>query len=142
MRRLRKAPRLFGGGRRAAVRAQTVRRGPRPGLAPVQPVGGLNQSESRIYHALRKMNVRFTVQQGFMGGSILGGARADFVLPDFRAVLLHQGPHHLTSAGKARDALVDLTYQQSGYRILRTYEHDLPRLTARLRELLGVPLGA
>lgn len=141
MRRLRKAPRLFGGGRRVAVRAQRVRRGPVPGLAPVTPWAGLNQSETRVAQALQTLRVRFTVQQNFMGGGILGGARADFVLPDYRIVLNHDGPFHQTSAGKSRDLLVNASYAASGYRVVATTEADLPRLTERLRELIGVPLG-
>lgn len=138
--RLRKSPRLFGGTPRP-VRARRVRPGPVPGLAPVVPVGGLNQVESRIYHALRELRIDFQTQVSIAGGSVLGGARADFLLPAYRRVLDFKGPWHFTAYGQGRDFLKDLVYQSEGLRRISLTDKDLPRLKERILELIGRPIG-
>src|SRR3990167_4729349 len=132
--------RRLGRARLVYPRARKVDVYRRPGLPPVQQVQGLNIPESRIYWALTEMKVRFTAQSNFLGGSILGGARADFVLADYKLVILYQGPFHATSYGFARHLLSDASYNAAGYDVRRVYETDLADLKNRLRQIIGIPL--
>jgi very-short-patch-repair endonuclease len=134
-RRLAQAPRL-------SVRAKKL--GPlyrRPNALPdVTPLLGMNGPETRIALALREMGIRFTTQQSFMGGSILGGSRADFVLPTYRIVMNFDGPFHTTGYGLARQTLVDATYRAQGYITRPLKQADLYDLKRSILRLIGVPL--
>ena len=113
----------------------------RAGLEPVSIVAGLNEPESRIYHALVELGVRFEVQAPFFGNNYLGGARADFLLHDYGIDLEYQGPFHGTAYGVARDVLRNMGLEASGYRVVPIYERDLADLKRRLLEIIGVPVG-
>src|SRR3989304_2457955 len=130
LRRLGRARLVYPRARKVDVYRQT-------GLPPVQQVQGLNIPESRIYWALTEMKVRFTAQSNFLGGSILGGARADFVLADYKLVILYQGPFHSTSYGFARDLLSDASYNAAGYDVRRGGGTDPAGLPKPPRERIG-----
>ena len=133
--------RRLGRARLVYPRARKVDVYRRPGLPPVQQVQGLNQDESRVYWALVELKINFSVQTNFLGGSVLGGARADFVLHDVRVVLLVDGPFHFTSYGLARDILVDTSYAAQGYHVIHMPTSDIgPDLKKHLRDIIGIPL--
>lgn len=101
----------------------------------------LNQPESIIFYALQELKINFSAQVGLAGGSVLGGARADFLLPDYRMNLEYHGPQHDTTYGAARDLLRNITVKQRGYRVIQVYEADLKRIKPRLLEIVGRPIG-
>src|SRR3990167_4047174 len=139
IRRLRPLRRVLGGVR-LAPRARPFRVYSPPALPDVALVEGLNQPESRVYWALVEMHINFTIQANFLGGSILGGARADFVLPDYKIVLLYSGPFHDTTYGRGRDILSNMSYQVNGFDVRVIVESDLEDLKNRIREIIGIPL--
>jgi len=100
----------------------------------------MNQPETRIDYALNDLKVRHTAQLGFYGNTILGGARADFDLPDYGIVMNFQGVFHGTTEGRARDVIVNLSYTTSGRRLVFIYERDLKRLKPRILEIIGRPI--
>lgn len=110
-------------------------------LVPIAPDPGLNQPETRVAHALTELNIYYIAQQSFLGGSILGGARSDYTLPDYGIVLLVDGPFHRTDYGLARDVLVDATYRAAGYSVIH-FSTDLvdANLKQHLLDAIGVPL--
>ncbi len=108
--------------------------------AVVVPLPGLNQPETMIYYALQELRINFTSQASMMGGNVLGGARADFLLPDYRVVINFNGPFHETSSGKGRDLLVDITYQAAGYRVEVLTDDDLSDLKGAILRHIGRPL--
>lgn len=129
-----KAPRLY-------THARKSYRESAPRTPDVVTVPGLNQWESRVYFALLELKIRFTVQSAFGGGSILGGGRADFLLPDYGVDLEVNGPYHFTTEGRARDLLRNLVVQKDGY-VVKTIEgRDFERLKPRILELLGSPFA-
>ena len=111
-----------------------------PRLPPVAIVPGLNDPESRIYNALRELQLNFSVQRGVLGGDVLGGARMDFLLFDYRIDLEYNGPFHDVTSGRAKDALRNLGIARMGYRVETVFERDLPRLKPRILEIIGRPL--
>lgn len=111
-----------------------------PKLPPVAIVPGLNDPESRIYNALRELQLNFSVQRGVLGGDVLGGARMDFLLFDYRIDLEYNGPFHDVTAGRAKDALRNLGITRMGYKVETVFERDLPRLKPRILEIIGRPL--
>src|SRR3990167_4957911 len=102
-------PRLY-------VRARKVRL-PSTGLAPIVPIPGLNQAETRVQLALDELGIVSVRQQNILGGSLLGGARADWILPAYRIALEFAGPFHGTTEGRGRDALRNLGVEAQGYRV-------------------------
>lgn len=106
---------------------------------PAPPIAGLNGPESEVYNALVELKVNFTPQASFLGGSVAGGARADFLLHDVRKVLLFDGPFHLTTYGLARDTLTDITYRSSGYEPVHMHTSDLANLKPYLLSVIGRP---
>lgn len=134
-----KSPRKLLGSPRISLRARRFFQ-PIPRMEPVAIVGGLNDPESRIYWALTELKVNFTTQKNILGGDYIGGARLDFLLPDYRIDLEYQGPFHDVTRGAAKDALRNIGVAASGYRVVKVYQHDLPRLKPRLLELIGRPL--
>ena len=127
------APRIF-------IRSRKLGRITKPDLPPVAIVPGLNGPESRIYKALTQLKINFDVQRNVLGGSILGGARADFILPDYRINLEYQGPFHGVTEGRARDVLRNIGMTSKGYRVVAIFQQDLKRLKPRLLELIGKPV--
>lgn len=110
-------------------------------LPPVPPVQGLNNAEARVYWALKQLGVQFETQVNILGGSILGGGRADFLVgPPYNVDIEYNGPFHGTSYGLGRDLLRNAGFISLGYRVEKVYERDFPRLKDRLRQILGVPL--
>lgn len=107
---------------------------------PIIPLPGMNQPETRIARALDALKIRYVAQQNFLGGTILGGARADFTLIDYAIVFLYNGVFHGTTEGRARDAIVNQSYTTSGKRVIPLYERDLKNLKPRILELVGRPL--
>ena len=106
-------------------------------LPGVELVEGLNDPESRIYRALTDLNIQFSAQTNLLGGSVLGGARVDFLLPDFGIDLEYAGPQHSTTEGAGRDLLRNIGVQSLGYRIVTLYARDLPNLKRRILQLIG-----
>ena len=137
--RLMSSPRKMMSAPRISIRARKFIRLSRPDLPPVTQVPGLNIPESRIYKALKELKIRFQVQRNVLGGGILGGAKADFLLPDYMVDLEYQGPFHGVAEGKARDVLRNLGLTSKGYRVVQLYEQDLKRLVPRILELIGKP---
>jgi len=137
--RLLTSPRKAMSAPRINIRARKLIRLSRPDLPPVTQVPGLNLPESRIHKALTELKIRFQVQRNVLGGGILGGAKADFLLPDYMIDLEYQGPFHGVAAGKARDVLRNLGVASKGYRVVPLYERDLKRLKPRILELIGKP---
>lgn len=135
LRKMGKSPRL-------STRARKVRVNYNPEyLPPVQSVLGMNQWESRVALALEELKITYQPQAAFGGGNTVGGSRADFLLPDYRVVILVNGPFHDTTYGRARDVLAEFNYQAAGLRIERIYGSDFSNLKPRLLELLGSPIG-
>ncbi len=139
--RLMVSPRKLMGVSPITVRAQKIKPFGAAGLAPITPLSGMNQPETRVAYVLQELGIRFDAQSNFLGGSILGGARADFVLPDYKIVLLVQGPFHSTDYGQARDVLVDATYRSQGFTVVHfpstlVDEH----LKQHILEMVGTPL--
>lgn len=128
-------------GPRINIRARKVRPPGVQALADIVPVPGLNIPESRIYYALRELRINFQMQVNAFGGSILGGGRADFLLPDYLIDLEYAGPFHGTTEGRARDVLRNISFEAQGYRIETLYERDLYRLKPRILEIVGRPVA-
>tara|TARA_R100001530_G_C4296731_1_gene149433 strand:+ start:236 stop:679 length:444 start_codon:yes stop_codon:yes gene_type:complete len=137
--RLISSPRKMMSAPRISIRARKLTSLTRPELPPIQNVPGLNIPESRIYKALKELKIRFEIQRNVLGGGILGGAKADFLLPDYMIDLEYQGPFHGVAEGKARDVLRNLGVTSKGYRVVQLYERDLKRLVPRILELIGKP---
>lgn len=133
IRKLGKAPTLF-------PRARKVRTYYNPDYRPpVQPIGQLNIPETEIYRALTELKLNFQTQVPLNGGNFLGGARADFILPDYRIVLDFKGPWHFTAYGTGRDLLKDLVYTESGLTRHTLNDDDMRRLKPRILEIIGRP---
>jgi very-short-patch-repair endonuclease len=140
--RLLKSMQRLGSAPRLSARARKVRISYNP--APVAPVvnrPGMNGTETRLANALDELRVRYIPQVSYFGGDILGGARADFLLPDYQLVLLPDGPFHNTSYGRSRDILSDMTYKQMGLRVVHfpwdwVQAADVKR---RILDLIGRP---
>lgn len=144
-RRWLKSPRRLLTAPKISIRAQKFGRLRRIDfLAPVEPVTDestpLNQPESRIYYALRRLGIHFKTQVNILGGSILGGGRLDFYLEDYQLDIEYQGPFHQTTGGTARDALRNAGVQSLGIRVEFIYERDLPNLERRILEIIGYPI--
>lgn len=114
---------------------------PAPGLEVITPEPGLNIPETRIKRALEDLDLNFSVQQEFLGGSILGGLKADFVLNDYGIVLDYKGPHHFTAYGRGRDLLKDLAYGDVKLKRITLDDQDLMRLKPRILEIIGRPIS-
>ena len=128
-------PRIF-------LRARKLYRPKKVGtLERIPLVPGLNQWETRVYYALLELRIRFTTQTSLGGGSLLGGARADFLLPDYGIDLEVAGPFHSLSAGKARDALRNLTIRKAGYRVVVLELKHLSNLKQNILAKIGAPIG-
>lgn len=102
----------------------------------------MNGPESRIADALDDLRIDYQAQESIYGGSILGGARLDFLLTQYWIDLEYAGPHHSTTEGRARDVLRDLGVTKQGYRVVTLYERDLYRLKPRILEVIGSPVAA
>ena len=133
------SPRKMFSAPRISVRARKLIRLSRPDLPDIKPLPGLNIPESRIHQALVDLKINFQVQRNVLGGGILGGARADFLLPDYKIDLEYQGPFHGVAEGKARDILRNIGVTSQGYRVVPLYQRDLPRIKPRILELIGKP---
>ena len=132
--KLMKAPKI-------AVRARKLRT---PVVTPyedVTPLPGQNKPETIISLALDELKIMHIPQQRFGGGGILGGAKADQYLPDYRMVLLYNGPFHGTTEGAARDLLTEQTYSIRGLKVVKLFAYDLPRIKPRLLEVIGRPIA-
>lgn len=131
----------LGGGLRINVRARKTRPYQTPGLPDILPlvVQGrqLNIPETRIFLALSELKVKFIPQYSILGGDIIGGARFDFYLPEYKIDLEYAGPFHTTNNGQARDSLRNIGPANRGIRIVTLKESDLPILKSVLIKLLG-----
>ncbi len=101
---------------------------------------GQNVPESMITRALQALKIKFEAQTQRFGGSILGGAKLDFFLPDYMVDLEYHGPFHGTTEGKARDALRSLSLAKNGIRLVIIKEFDLPNLKRVILEKIGAPI--
>ncbi len=101
---------------------------------------GQNVPESMITRALQALKIKFEAQTQRFGGSILGGAKLDFFLPDYMVDLEYNGPFHGTTEGKARDALRSLSLAKNGIRLVIIKEFDLPNLKRVILEKIGAPI--
>ena len=133
--RFTKSPRKFGG-TPLTIRARKFRTA-RPGLPPILPDPGLNIPETRVEHALNELHIAHQTQSSILGGDVLGGGRADWLLNDYMIDLEYAGPFHKVSQGAARDVLRNLGFQRLGYRVVTLGESDLYRLKPRLLEIIG-----
>ena len=101
---------------------------------------GQNVPESMITRALKSLKIKFEAQTQRFGGSILGGAKLDFYLPDYNVDLEYNGPFHGTTEGKARDALRAMALSRDGIRLVIINEFDLPNLKSVILEKIGAPV--
>jgi len=101
---------------------------------------GQNVPESMITRALQALKIKFEAQSQRFGGSILGGAKLDFFLPDYMVDLEYNGPFHGTTEGKAKDALRTLALSKDGIRLVVIKEFDLPDLKRVIMEKIGAPV--
>lgn len=101
---------------------------------------GQNVPESMITRALQSLKIKFDAQSQRFGGSILGGAKLDFFLPDYMVDLEYNGPFHGTTEGKAKDALRTLALAKDGIRLVTIKEFDLPDLKRVIMEKIGAPV--
>ena len=101
---------------------------------------GQNVPESMITRALQALKIKFEAQSQRFGGSILGGAKLDFFLPDYMVDLEYNGPFHGTTEGKAKDALRTLALAKDGIRLVTIKEFDLPDLKRVIMEKIGAPV--
>jgi len=101
---------------------------------------GQNVPESMITRALQSLKIKFEAQSQRFGGSILGGAKLDFFLPDYMVDLEYNGPFHGTTEGKAKDALRTLALAKDGIRLVIIKEFDLPDLKRVIMEKIGAPV--
>ena len=101
---------------------------------------GQNVPESMITRALQALKIKFEAQSQRFGGSILGGAKLDFFLPDYMVDLEYNGPFHGTTEGKAKDALRTLALAKDGIRLVIIKEFDLPDLKRVIMEKIGAPV--
>jgi hypothetical protein len=139
--RLLKSMQRLGSAPRRSTRARLVRISYDPTYRPPpRPIAGLNGPESEVYNALVELRVNFSAQASFLGGSVTGGARADFLLYDVRKVLLFDGPFHLTTYGLSRDILTDITYRSSGFEPVHMHTSDLANLKPYLLGVMGRPV--
>lgn len=97
----------------------------------------LNIPESKIYKALEALNVEFEAQVSLGGGRTLGGALADFIIPQAELVIEYQGPFHFSEEGKVRDFWREVARKRHGFEVAYVYEKDLLRLRKRLVEIIG-----
>lgn len=136
MQRLGSAPKLS-----ARARKVRINYDPTP-VAPVVNRPGMNGSETRLANALDGLKIRFVPQASYYGGDQLGGARADFLLPDYRLVVLVDGPFHDTAYGRSRTILSDQTYTAMGLRVVHFpwLWTEAPDLKRKLLELIGRPV--
>lgn len=125
---------------RIHIRAHKIRSPRVDDLPPVRLRPGMNEPESRIAQALDELKINYTAQTELSGGNVLGGARADFLLTDYRIDLEFSGPYHSTAYGTGRDLLRNLGVARQGYRVVKLYDRDLPRLKPRILEVIGQPL--
>lgn len=110
-------------------------------LDDVQPLPGMNKPETLITLTLNQMKIENVPQFAIGGGDIMGGGRADWILPQYFIDLEYNGPFHGTAEGKARDVLRNIGFQRLGYRIETIGLSDLPRLKQKLLEITGRPTG-
>lgn len=136
---LQKMKSIRGIGKRLYVRSRKLTYAA-PGLEDITPEPGLNIPETRIERALTELNVNFSVQQEFLGGSILGGLKADFVLNDYGIVLDYKGPWHFTAYGQGRDLLKDIAYGDVRLKRITLNDQDMIRLKPRILEIIGRPI--
>ena len=101
---------------------------------------GQNVPESMITRALQALKIKFEAQSQRFGGSILGGAKLDFFLPDYMVDIEYNGPFHGTTEGKAKDALRTLALAKDGIRLVVIKEFDLPDLKRVIMEKIGAPV--
>ena len=101
---------------------------------------GQNVPESMITRALQALKIKFEAQSQRFGGSILGGAKLDFFLPDYMVDIEYNGPFHGTTEGKAKDALRTLALAKDGIRLVTIKEFDLPDLKRVIMEKIGAPV--
>lgn len=107
---------------------------------PIPTFVGQNIPESLITSALQALKIKFEAQSQRFGGSILGGAKLDFYLPDYGVDLEYNGPFHGTTEGKAKDALRTIALARDGIRLVVIKEFDLPDLKRVIIEKIGVPI--
>lgn len=139
--RLLKSFQRLGSKPKRSVRARKRRISYNPDARPAVPlVPGLNGPESEVYWAATELKYNFRAQASYYGGSVLGGARADFVFYDQRKVLLYDGPFHLTTYGLGRDTLTDITYRANGFEPVHMHESDLANVKQYLLDNIGQPV--
>ena len=107
---------------------------------PEPLIAGLNEPETKVANALTELKIKFEMQKNMFGGSILGGARLDFFLPDYSVDLEYNGPFHGTTEGRARDVLRTSQLLRDGIRLVAINEYDLPRIKPVILQKIGVPL--
>jgi len=101
----------------------------------------MNKPETFITNALDELKIENIPQYSILGGDILGGGRADWLLPQYFIDLEYAGPFHSTNEGRYRDSLRNQGFLSLGYRVETLYERDLVRVKPRLLEIVGRPTG-
>lgn len=122
------------------VRINVRRTGFKATKVPEPLIAGLNEPETKVANALTDLKIKYEMQKNMYGGSSLGGAKLDFLLPDYSVDLEYNGPFHGTTAGLARDALRTAQLQRDGLRLVTITEFDLPNLKRVILDKIGVPI--
>lgn len=139
-RRLLTSPRNLITRARITLRAGKLPRLITPTLEPVIARTGMNEWETRVANALDRLRIRYTPQASFLGGSVLGGGRMDFLLPEYQVDIEVNGPFHNTTNTAAHDALRNLGVSVSGLKVVRVGGSDFAQLERRILELIGRPI--
>ena len=101
---------------------------------------GYTKLEWAILRALEDLAINYQPQLPWWGGvGILGGARWDFVLPDYKTIIRGMGYWHSLSGARQRDFLQDVAARAQGWRVIDVGEEDTVRMREVLRERLGIP---
>lgn len=122
------------------VKISVRRTGFKTAKVPEPLIAGLNEPETKVANALTELKIKFEMQKNMFGGSVLGGAKLDFFLPDYSVDLEYNGPFHGTTEGLAKDTLRNAQLMRSGIRLVIISEFDLPRIKPVILERIGVPL--
>ena len=129
-------------GKHLLVRSRKYRYALPEPLDDIIATPGMNKPETFITQNLNELKIENIPQYSILGGDIMGGGRADWLLPQYFIDLEYSGPWHGTNEGRYRDALRNIGFQRLGYRVETLYERDLVRIKPRLLEIVGRPTGA
>lgn len=99
-----------------------------------------SMSEVKVYLWLRRKRIPFQTQQNFDGGAnVMGGQRADFVLPDYHMIIEVLGYFHYTPGQELRDNRKWDNRRRDGWQIV-TVDPMLGNWQRQLETAVGIPV--